>query len=100
VYVRFFSSALDPSDLPEVQRIFTEDIKPVFESLPGCQSTELAVSTESNAGGLVDGGIISRWGSLQELMEGVESRAVKESLVRLLPFLQIEPVIRIFEILE
>jgi hypothetical protein len=31
VYVRLFSSAIDPNDLPEVRRIFAEDIAPVFE---------------------------------------------------------------------
>ena len=54
MFVRVFSTALDPSDLPEVRRIFTEDIKPVFESIPGCRSMELLTSTASNAGGLAD----------------------------------------------
>lgn len=100
MYVRFFSTAVDPSDLSEVRRIFAEDIKPVFESLPGCRSMELAVSTERNAGGLMDGAVVSRWGSLEDLTEAVESRVVSESMVRILPFLQIEPVIKTFEILE
>jgi quinol monooxygenase YgiN len=100
VYVRLYATALDPSDLSDVRRIFAEDIKPVFEALPGCHSTELLISTSTSAGGLVDGAVVSRWGSLQDLSSGLESRAVAESMVRILPFLQLEPVIKVFEILE
>jgi len=100
VFVRLFSSAIDPGDLAEVRRIFSEDIKPVFESLPGCTSMELLLGTGSNAGGLVDAGALSRWTSQSELDAAIESRAVAESMVRILPFLQLEPVIRMFEIVE
>jgi hypothetical protein len=100
VYVRFYSTALDPADLPGVRRIFAEDVKPVFEALPGCQSIELLIATSSNAGGLLEGAAISRWASLDDLSAGVESRAVAESMVRILPLLRLEPVIKIFEILE
>ena len=61
VFVRLFSSAIDPSDLAEVRRIFSEDIKPVFESLPGCTSMELVLGMDRNAGGLVDAAALSRW---------------------------------------
>ena len=100
MFVRLFSSAIDPSDLPEVRRIFAEDIAPVFTSLPGCMSMELLLGTDSNAGGLVDAAALSRWNSQDELTVAIESRAVAESMVRILPFLQLEPVIRMFEILE
>ena len=42
MFVRLFSSAIDPGDLADVRRIFSEDIKPVFESLPGCTSAASA----------------------------------------------------------
>jgi hypothetical protein len=99
VYLRFFSSAIDPADVDELQRIFAEDIKPAFEGLPGCDSIELVVSWEANAGGLVDGAAVSRWASLKELDAGIESRTASESLVRLLPLLRLEPVTRTYEIL-
>jgi hypothetical protein len=98
--VRLFSSAIDPSDLPDVQRIFAEDITPVFGSLPGCTSMELLLGTDRNAGGLVEAAALSRWNSHDELLAAIDSRAVAESMVRILPFLQLEPVIRMFEILE
>ena len=67
VFVRLFSSAIDPSDLAEVRRIFAEDIAPVFESLPGCLSMELLLGTDRNAGGLVDAAALSRWNSQDDL---------------------------------
>jgi quinol monooxygenase YgiN len=99
VYVRFFSSAVDPADLEEVRRIFTEDVKPVFEAQPGCRSMELVVGTENNAGGLLDHAVISRWDSLDELHLALGSRAVSESMVRILGLLQHEPVTKTYEVL-
>jgi len=98
VIVRLFASAIDPSDLDEVRRIFAEDIAPVFEALPGCVSMELLLGIDRNAGGLVDAAILSRWSSPDDLAKAIDSRAVTESMVRILPFLQLEPVIRMFEI--
>ena len=100
MFVRLFSSAIDPSDLEEVRRIFAEDIGPVFKAFPGCLSMELLFGTDRNAGGLVDAAALSRWKSQAELATAIESRAVAESMVRILPFLQLEPVIRMFEVVE
>jgi hypothetical protein len=100
VFVRLFSSAIDPNDLSEVRRIVAEDIVPVFESFAGCASMELLMGMDRNAGGLVDAAVLSRWKSQDELTAAIESRAVAESMVRILPFLQLEPVIRMFEIVE
>jgi quinol monooxygenase YgiN len=100
VFVRLFSSAIDPSDVEGVRRIFAEDIAPVFETLPGCVSMELLLGTGRNAGGLIDAATLSRWTSQDDLAKAIESRAVAESMVRVLPFLQLEPVIRMFEIVE
>ena len=100
MFVRLFTSAIDPNHLPEVRRIFAEDIGPVFESFPGCLAIELLLGTYRNAGGLVDAAALSRWKTQEELTTAIESRAVAESMVRILPFLQLEPVIRMFEIVE
>jgi len=100
VYVRLFSSAIDPNDLPEVKRIFAEDVGPAFESFSGCLSIELLLGTDPNAGGLVDAAALSRWNTQEELTTAIESREVAESIVRMLPFLQLEPVIRMFEVVE
>lgn len=100
MYVRLFSSAIDPNDLPEVKRIFAEDVGPAFESFSGCLSIELLLGTDPNAGGLVDAAALSRWNTQEELTTAIESREVAESIVRMLPFLQLEPVIRMFEVVE
>ena len=100
MFVRLFSSAIDPSDLADVRRIFAEDIGPLFQSLPGCLSMELLLGMDRNAGGLIDAAALSRWDSQDDLIAAIDSRPVAESMVRILPFLQIEPVIRMFEILE
>jgi quinol monooxygenase YgiN len=100
VFVRLFSTAIDPGDLDELRRIFAEDIGPVFQSFSGCLSMELMLGTERNAGGLVDAAALSRWNSQEDITKAIESRAVAESMVRILPLLQLEPVIRMFEIIE
>ena len=100
MFLRYFSTAVDPSDLDEVRRIFEEDIQPAFEAMAGCTGLELVVSTEKSAGGLVDGAVLSHWASLEELNAALESRTVAESMVRILPFLQIEPVTKTFEVLR
>lgn len=100
MFVRLYSTAIDPNDLTEVRRIFAEDIAPVFESFAGCLSMELLLGMDRNAGGLVDAAALSRWKSQDDLTTAIESRAVAESMVRILPFLQLEPVIRMFEIVE
>jgi quinol monooxygenase YgiN len=99
VYVRFFFSAVDPSDSDEVRRIFIEDVKPAFERL-GCESVELLVNTEQNAGGLVEGVLVSRWRSDTDVDRALESREVAESLVRVRQLLRLEPITRTFEVLE
>jgi quinol monooxygenase YgiN len=99
VFVRFFFSAVDPSDADEVRRIFVEDVKPAFHDL-GAESVELLVNTELNAGGLVEGVVVSRWRSQDEIDRALRSRAVAESLVRVRQLLRQEPVTRTFEVLE
>jgi quinol monooxygenase YgiN len=99
VFVRFFFSAVDPADSDEVRRIFVEDVKPAFDEL-GCDSVELLVNTETNAGGLVEGVVVSRWKSTDDMEQALRSRAVAESLVRVRQLLRQEPIARTFEILE
>ncbi|MGH9015867.1 MAG: antibiotic biosynthesis monooxygenase family protein [Acidimicrobiia bacterium] len=99
MFVRFFFSAVDPDDSDEVRRIFVEDVKPAFDEL-GCDSVELLVNTETNAGGLVEGVVVSRWKSTDDMEQALRSRAVAESLVRVRQLLRQEPIARTFEILE
>jgi quinol monooxygenase YgiN len=97
-YVRMFLTALDPSDVDTVRQTVEAEIKPMFEALDACLSVDLLVSVEQNAGGLVDGCILSRWGSLDDLREAVSSPEILDAVKRLRPLLRQEPIGRIYEL--
>jgi hypothetical protein len=97
-YVRMFLTALDPSDVETVRDTVLAEIKPVFEALDSCLSVDLLVSVEQNAGGLVDGCILSRWDSLDDLTEAVSSPVILDAVNRLRPLLRQEPIGRIYEL--
>ena len=98
-YLRLFQTAVDPADVVEVTRLFEDDVKPVFGAMAGCLSIELIVSTEKNAGGLVDGAALSRWASLEEMEVALQSREVAEALIRVRQLLRQEPISKVFEVL-
>lgn len=97
--VRMFFSAVDPADIDEVRRIFTEDVRPAFDEL-GCRSSELLASTEPNAGGLIEGVMISRWNTRSDIERALDARPIAESLVRVRQYLRLEPITRTFEVWE
>ncbi|MEW6154148.1 MAG: antibiotic biosynthesis monooxygenase [Actinomycetota bacterium] len=97
-YLRLYQSAVDPSDVAEVRRLFDDDVVGVFSALDGCLSVELLVSVEKNAGGLVEGAVVTRWASLEAMEEAVASRAVQEAIVRFRGLLRQEPLARVYEI--
>jgi quinol monooxygenase YgiN len=98
MYVRWFSSAVDPADVDEIRRIFDEDVRPAFGKLEGCRGIELMMNLDRNAGGLVEGGAISHWDSLADLERALGSREVTESMVRVLALLRLEPVTKTYEV--
>lgn len=97
-YLRLYQSAVDPDDVEEVRRLFTADVAPAFAGCAGCLSVELAVSTDVNAGGLVEGAAITRWSSLDEMAAAIQSREVTEAIVRIRQLLRQEPVSKILEV--
>ena len=99
-YLRLYQSAVDPADVDEIRRFFVDDVKPAFEDFEGCLAVELAVSVEKNAGGLVEGAVVSRWASIEAMEAAVSSRLVAEALVRVRQLLRIEPLARVYEIAE
>ena len=99
-YLRMYQSAVDPADVDEVRRLFADDVKPAFEAVVGCLAVELAVSVEKNAGGLVEGAVVSRWSSLEAMETAIASRPVREAIVRVRQLLRQEPVAKVFEIVE
>ena len=99
-YMRLYQSAVDPSDVQEIQRLFVDDVVPAFGRTVGCLGIELAVTVEPNAGGLVEGTAISRWSSLEEMEAAIASRVVQEALVRVRQLLRQEPVSKVLEVLQ
>jgi quinol monooxygenase YgiN len=95
-----FHSAIDPDELPELRRLFLDDVKPAFDTSPGCMGIELAVCHHANAGGLVDVDAISRWTSADDMEAGIASRPIQEAVVRFRSLLRQEPVAKVLEVLE
>lgn len=100
MYVRMFMSSIHPEDLPAVQRIFNDDVRPALLKQPGCEAVELVANVSENAGGLVEGAAISRWRSLEELEQALTQREVQESIVRVRQLLRQEPVTKTYEVLD
>jgi quinol monooxygenase YgiN len=98
--LRLFQSAVDPSDVDEVRRLFEDDVKPVFERIEGCTAMELLINREGSPGGLIEGCALSRWTSVDRLEQALSSREVAEALVRIRAMLRQEPVTKTFEVLE
>lgn len=96
--IRMYQSAVDPADIEAVRRLFADDVKPAFADTPGCEGIELLVGCDENAGGLVAGMAVSRWVDRASMDAALESRAVREALVRILELLRQEPVTRVFEV--
>jgi len=99
-YLRLYQSAVDPADVDEMHRLFVDDVVPVFVHAPGCLGMELTVSVEPNAGGLMEGAAISRWSSLEEMAAALESREVREAVVRVRELLRQEPVSKVMQVLQ
>ncbi|MGH9156516.1 MAG: putative quinol monooxygenase [Acidimicrobiales bacterium] len=99
-FLRLYQSAVDPSDIEEVRRLFADDVKPVFAACAGCLGIELTVNVEPNAGGLVEGAAISRWTSRSEMDAAFASRPVREAIVRVRELLRQEPVSKVLQVVE
>jgi heme-degrading monooxygenase HmoA len=97
-YLRLFLSSVDPGDVDELRKLFLDDVRSAFESVPGCLGIELLMSATMNAGGLIEGAALSRWETLAAMNEGMASRTVAEAQVRIFELLRQEPVVRVYEV--
>ena len=100
MYVRLYLSAIDPSDLAALQKVFNEDVRPTLIQQRGCESVELVANVDRNAGGLVEGAALTRWQTLEDLEFALAQREVQESIVRVRELLRQEPVTKTYEVLE
>jgi len=99
-YLRLYQSAVDPSDVAELQRFWADDVAPVLAHCVGCLGAELTVGIEPSAGGLVDGAAITRWSSLEEMSAAMASHDVQEAIVRVRGLLRQEPVSKVMQVLS
>ena len=99
-FMRLYQSAVDPADVDEMRRLFVDDVVPAFDRTTGCLGIELAVTVEPNAGGLVEGAALSRWSSLDDMAAALESRRVRETIVRVRELLRQEPVSKVMQVLQ
>lgn len=95
--IRLFISSVSEGDVDRVLQLLREDVVPAFEAHPDCLAIDIVMAEESNLGGLVEGGVITRWTS-EEAMEAALDD-LKTSQERVLPLLRREPVRRVFRVM-
>lgn len=99
MFVRLFVSSVARSDIEEVTRFFEEDVVPAFLAQPDCLGIELLVATNEDVAGLVEGGAISRWATLEGMNNALLSREVQRSQARIKELLRREPIHKVYEVL-
>ncbi len=99
MYLRFFLSAVAPADVEEVIRLFAEDVLPAFSAHPDCLGVELLMADKPGVGGLVEGGALSRWRSLEAMEAALDSDALVASQARVRDLLRREPIRKVYEVM-
>lgn len=97
--IRVFKSAVHPDDVDEVVRLFEEDVKPVFENLPGCISIQLLMEGSRASTGLVEGAVLTMWESKQALERALGTEAVENSQRRIRRLLRVQPIVTEYVVL-
>jgi len=97
--IRMFLSAISPPDVDEVIRLFTEDVVPAFESHPDCLGIELVMAERPGVSGLVEGGAITRWTSIEAMEAAVTSDTLTSAQQRVRGFLRREPIRKVYRVL-
>lgn len=97
--IRFFLSAVAPGDLEEVVRRFREDVVPAFTAHPSCLGVELLMASSEGAGGLVEGGALTRWTSEEEMEAALSDPALQQAQARVRELLRREPVRAVYRVM-
>jgi hypothetical protein len=98
-YIRFFLSAVSPDDVEEVIRLFEADIVPAFRDHPDCLGIDLVMAEEAGVSGLVEGGVVTRWTTLDAMETALDSPELVESQERVRGLLRREPIRKIYRVL-
>lgn len=99
IVVRLFLSAVSESDLDELIRMFKEDVVPAFEAHTDCLGIDLVRSEKPGAGGLIEGGVMTRWVSAEAMEAGLQDPTVVASQARVRSLLRREPLRKVYEVI-
>lgn len=97
--IRMFLSAVAPGDVDEVIELFRQDVVPAFESHPDCLGIELVMAEEPGVSGLVEGGAITRWSSVETMEEALASETLNQAQARVRRLLRREPLRKVYRIM-
>ena len=98
-YIRFFLSAVSPDDVEEVISLFEADVVPAFRDHPDCLGIDLVIAEEAGVSGLVEGGVVTRWTSVEAMEAALDSPALVDSQERVRGLLRREPRRKIYRVL-
>ena len=98
-YIRFFLSAVSPDDVEEVISLFEADVVPAFRDHPDCLGIDLVIAEEAGVSGLVEGGVVTRWTSVEAMEAALDSPALVDSQERVRGLLRREPIRKIYRVL-
>jgi quinol monooxygenase YgiN len=98
--IRMFDTALDPEDVEKAKSLFRDQVQPAFEGFGGCHGIEMFLGLETHSGGLVDVAAISRWGSMNDIENALDSDDYQNAMSDLKKLFAQAPIVRHFESIE
>ncbi len=98
--LRLFLSAVSQADVDALIDQFRNDVLPVFEAHPDCLSIELVRAETAGVGGLIEGGVLTRWTSSEAMEAALVSDDLVDSQIRVRELLRREPIRRVYEVLS
>ena len=94
--VRIFDTAMDPADVEKGKDLFRDQVRPAFDSFPGCHGVEMVIGVEEHSQDLVDIASISRWDSIEAIEAATATDGYKEALEEIRKLFQQSPIVRHF----
>jgi quinol monooxygenase YgiN len=89
--IRLFLSAVSASEVDEVLALLREDVVPVFTAHPDCLGIEIVIADSAGAGGMVEGGVLTRWTSADAMEAALASPELLEGQARVRQLMRREP---------
>lgn len=98
--IRFFLSAISPSDIGRMQKLFAEDVVPAFLAHPECRGVELVMAVDRGVDGLVEGGALTRWSSREAMESALSDDSLLAAQSRVRDLLRREPIRKVYEVID